>query len=132
MPSSQIIRPQPKPAQQPGPQERRVYVRHACNLNGSCQPFSAGSADEAEIAWPAETRDLARGGIGLSVCRRFEPGTVLSIEVRPPGTGSAHFLMARVVRVLAEDKGSWRLGCQFITPLSEDDLQTLMQSPRLA
>ena len=132
MPSSQVIRPQPKPAQQPQAQERRVYIRHACNLNGSCQPFSAGTAEEAEMAWPAETRDVARGGIGLLVCRRFEPGTVLSIEVRAPGGASPHFLMARVVRVLAEGKGSWRLGCQFITPLSEEDLQTLLQSPGLS
>jgi hypothetical protein len=78
------------------------------------------------MAWPAETCDIGRGGIGLSVPRRFEPGTVLSIEVRPSGGGSPCYLMAQVVRVAAEDKGSWRLGCKFVTPLAEEDLQSLL------
>jgi hypothetical protein len=77
MPSGQIIRPRPKPTQQPPYRERRVWVRHACDLDSSCQPFSAGTAEEEEVIWPAGTRHISQGGICLSVQRRFEPGTLL-------------------------------------------------------
>jgi hypothetical protein len=58
---------------------------------------------------------------------KIEPGSVLAIELGVNrAVGST---VARVVRTTVSTGGRWIIGCQFLQPLSEDDLQTLVAEP---
>jgi hypothetical protein len=67
----------------------------------------------------------------LILRRRFEPGAGLAIEVVGPNDAVPSILLARVVHVRAEAGGQWALGCTFVSPLSEEEVQALTGTARL-
>lgn len=102
----------------------RVSERFSCDVAVSCQPPSAwrGGRD-----WPARIRDVSSGGLRLLLRRRFEPGTGLAVEVAGAEDDAPSTLLVRVVRVRAEADGCWLLGCTFVSPLGEEEIQGLLQ-----
>jgi hypothetical protein len=106
----------------PAPSERRAAVRHACRLDTSCRSV-AGIHD---VRWPARLRDVSTTGLCLLVSRRFEPGTLLEIDVQNAAGDAPSTLVARVVRVNRQAGGDWAVGCAFATPLSEAELAALV------
>jgi hypothetical protein len=76
--------------------------------------------------WPARVRDLSTGSIGLLLTRRFEPGTLLVIELEKKALSLSHTLVGRVVHATQNSNGSWQLGCTLANKIAEDDLQALM------
>jgi hypothetical protein len=58
--------------------------------------------------------------------RRFESGTLLSIELAEAEEQSARPIMARVIHLSERPEGGWILGCTFVSELSDNDLQALM------
>lgn len=118
----------------PGPSEYsgvelRVWERHRCGLSTTCQPIAARGSNE--LAWAAKVRDLSVGGMGLVLSRRFEPGTGLAIEVPPTETYPADTLLVRVVHAIRQPEGQWLLSCSFVSPLSDDELQRLLELGQL-
>jgi hypothetical protein len=107
--------------------ECRVHERLACDLSTSCQPTSAWGRKDSR--WAAVINEISQGGIRLIVRRRFEPGSGLGIEL--PGTDGdePYTVLAKVVHVQALPGGSWALGCQFISELSEDEVLRLLPRP---
>ena len=103
--------------------ERRAWVRYPTDLPGSCQPL--GQRRDDNLWWSAQVRDLSAGGIGLVVSRRFEVGTILSVELPSTTQGPSVSVLARVVRCAALADGRWLIGCEFASPLSEDDVRAL-------
>jgi hypothetical protein len=59
--------------------ERRAWVRSPKDEEAWCQP--TGRA-EVDTAWLGRVRDISTAGVGLSMTRRFEPGTTLVVELR--------------------------------------------------
>jgi hypothetical protein len=57
--------------------DRRAHIRYAPAPETSCQVTAGGN----NSVWWASVLDIATGGIGLVVSRRFEPGTLLAIGV---------------------------------------------------
>jgi len=106
---------------QPG-RECRVYERQACELPTACRP--AASFANKESAWGATICDISVGGIRLVLRRRFEPGTGLAIEL--PGADEPYTVLAKVVHVKATANSCWALGCQFISELSESEVERLL------
>jgi hypothetical protein len=102
--------------------ERRAWVRYPCELDSACQPL-AGSR---ESQWPGKIRNLSRGGVAVTLSRRFEVGTLLAIDVQGQAEAVLGTVLARVVRIAPQDDGSWLLGCTLTKPLNEDDLKTLL------
>lgn len=99
--------------------ECRGWIRHVTNVSSSCQPAAFPETDPL----PARVRDISIIGLSLIVSLRFEPGTLLSIEL-PGLSGQAPYAtLARVVHVTELLKGEWILGCHFADELSEEDLQ---------
>src|SRR5262245_36123701 len=101
------------PAKTPGGQsagphdERRAAPRHPCKLLSFCQPVNRSD----EERWAGRLRDISVGGVGLVLKRRFEPGTLLRVEV-PGASGEAPaVLWVRVVRQSARADGQWLVGC---------------------
>jgi PilZ domain len=124
MPTSNLP---PGPLKPPGPDEkdgssgveRRRASRHSSDMETTCQPV--GSRDSA--TWDGWCRDISTSGIGLILSRRFEPGTLLAIDVENPAQGVSYNVLARVIHATAQEDGTWRLGCAFARELAEEDLQ---------
>ena len=102
--------------------ERRAWVRYACNQAAFCRSL----APEEYFLWTARARDISRGGISLIVSNRFEPGTILAVELLSTNQASSHAAQVRVIHVTAQPAGGWQLGCEFLERLSEDTLPKLL------
>ena len=92
-------------------------------LEAFCRSVAAVKDDP----WPARVRDLSAGSIGLHLTRRFEPGTLLVIELEKKEQSLSHTLVARVVHASPSQNGSgWMVGCTLANKIAEDDLQALL------
>ena len=111
----------PPGAAGPLTRERRAAVRYSCELGGLCEPPEA----EAEFRWFASVADVSVRGIGLVVNRRFEPGTVLDIELAATRDSRSRSLQAHVVRLTRRAGGKWLLGCALTRKLSEADVREI-------
>jgi hypothetical protein len=103
-------------------EETRASLRHPCELPTTCQPPSAWGRKDP---WPATIRDISTGGLSLALSRRFERGAGLAIEL-PGEAGTASTVLARVTHVRPHPDGGWILGCSFISELSDQELQTIL------
>lgn len=101
--------------------ERRATVRYAVNADTSCAPLAARSEGPG---WAARVRDISRNGLGLVLDRRFEPGTVITVDLAF-GEDSSRMLLACVVHSVASPEGSWIVGCKLVSPLTGDELARL-------
>ena len=106
--------------------ERRDIKRTACQLECQCRPMES---HQLPAAWPATIRDISSGGFQLLLSRRFEPGTLLVVDVQDGQGQATRMLLARVVRVTSLARGRWILGCTFSVPLTPDDLETILKLP---
>ncbi len=77
---------------------------------------------ETLTAW---LNNLSVTGIGLNLPRNLEPTQALVIQVRVEN-GPPVRLAARVVHSTVEVDGTWRVGCHFDQPLSDDLLESLL------
>jgi serine/threonine protein kinase len=119
---------QPKESAKRSAQDRRAWVRYACsldttcNLNVSVHPQQGGVHDR----WPATVHDLSVGGIGLHLSRRFEPGTVLTVELQSSDQNQTHILEMRVTHVKRAGRGQWFVGASFAETLGKEALRKLL------
>jgi hypothetical protein len=107
--------------------ERRASIRYPVDIDSfspenACRPITSMK----EESWAATLRDVSTGGIGLAVSRRFEMGTILTVDLEDAERTSTRTLLVRVVRVTQENPATWLLGCAFTSQLSESDLLSLM------
>jgi hypothetical protein len=107
--------------------ERRASVRYSCSEDSfsstnPCRPITSPQKEN----WSAAVRDLSTGGIGLVVNRRFEMGTLLTVDLHDATQTSTRSLLVRVVRVNQETNNHWVLGCAFTSKMSESELLGLM------
>jgi hypothetical protein len=106
--------------------DRRDGRRSACRLEGQCRPVEN---PQFAAAWPATVLDISCGGFQLLVSRRFEPGTLLVVDVHDPTGQATRMLVARVVRVSSLTRGRWIHGCAFSMPLTAEDVGSLLNQP---
>jgi len=99
--------------------ERRVWLRYAAELNTRC----AEVGDDGETGIPAVITDISRGGLKVIAARRFEPGTVLSVELPAVSGEAALAVLACVVRAQPHGDKDWAMGCRFSGELSDEQLQ---------
>ena len=104
---------------------RRVWARYL-----SSRPLPR-RLDVADTKMPLEAwvLDLSAGGIGLLVDQPQPAGTLLHIELETCPTAAPLKVCAHVVhcQAVSQGKDEFRLGCQFVTALTESDLQVLLQ-----
>ena len=81
-----------------------------------------------EAGWNAAINDISQGGVRLSLSRRFERGTALALELPGDDAREPTVVFVKVVHIKTEEPGVWLLGCQFISELSSDEIQRLLQS----
>jgi serine/threonine protein kinase len=100
--------------------ERRIAVRFPSAQHGSCLPLGA----QRDHVWRARLVDVSAGGISLQLRRQFEPKTTLLLERKASDPGR-RFLLVRVLwcRRLAPER--YTLGCEFVRPLTDDEIKSL-------
>ena len=103
--------------------ERRASVRHASTMEASYHPIAVPAFGPS---CPARIWDVSLGGMALIVPHSYEAGAVLSVvpEVLPESLSPA--LEARVLHVTPHADGLWMAGCEFLNPLSEEELDALL------
>ena len=105
--------------------ERRAYVRLATDLAATCRP----AGKEPTVGWPGRVRDISRGGVGLLLRHRFQPGTALTLEIRGSGRPHLREVTVRVVHATPVVDGTaqcWLHGCTFDQPLSAEAVEALV------
>jgi hypothetical protein len=90
------------------PLEQRSSERHPCLLEAVSCPLDAPET----LCWGATVQDLSAGGIGLTLCYPFKPGTYLAINVQRPEEPCT--LLGRVIHVSDQADGTWFIGCEFV------------------
>jgi serine/threonine protein kinase len=109
--------------------ERRATVRYACTLPSACTINLSLHPDvtEWQTQWDARVLDLSVGGIGLLLSRRFEPGTILTVDLIGSDGDSRLAREMRVVRVEPADEGrGWFVGGSLLEELGRDELRRLL------
>jgi PilZ domain len=106
------------------PGERRAHVRYSHTLKGSCRPLGRETG-----AWSATVQDISRSGVALVMNREVRPGSVLVVALEGVGGRFARPLLLRVTNTRPGMAGRWHVGCAFVKPLTEDDLQALLLTP---
>lgn len=102
--------------------EKRRSRRYVCTLEGDCFVVSA---HETISRWPGRIESMSLGGIRMVLGRRFEPGTLLGIELLLPNSRATRIALVRVVRVYYSGC-HWHLGCCWVTGLPSDELLGLL------
>ncbi|MCE9565068.1 MAG: protein kinase [Planctomycetes bacterium] len=107
---------------------RRASVRHRLVVGTSATVDTAvfGGGEETVEEWPLVVRDVSVSGIGVTLARRFEPGTELTIELADEPSANPSKFALRVVRVRSESAGLWIHGCEFVNPLGDSELSALL------
>lgn len=101
--------------------ERRDAERRSCDMEATSHPIEVGET----LSWGAVVHDISAGGLGVTLCFPFRPGTYLAVDLRHP-SGASRTLMVRVLHVNDQSDGQWRLGCEFIKPLTPSELEMLL------
>ena len=106
--------------------ERRAWLRFLTEQDIICYPATTEPQGEPELSWSGKVLDISQAGIGLSMSQPFEPGAELVAEL-PVKPGASLLLPVRVVHATPDESGLWIIGCQFIFPLSEEELQICLR-----
>jgi len=102
--------------------DRRVLVRQR-----SRQTLCLSEADtKEEILWVARIQDVCHEGVRLLLMRRFDPGTLLRLEIPGQSQDKPLLIQARVIHVLPYPNGSFGLGCAFSRLLTDQELKNLL------
>jgi hypothetical protein len=78
------------------------------------------------VRWTGQVHDISSGGLALVLGRRFEPRTVLAVDLDAPEKGRVRRLFVRVVRAHALSPRRWLHGCVFARRLSDEEVQALV------
>jgi hypothetical protein len=99
--------------------ERRGATRHPSSLKIACYPVGGSLMERRQ----ARIRNVSKTGIGLVVDRAWQSGTMLIVEL--PGEESTKTVRARVVHSTPQMSGTYLVGCNFESALSDAEVQAL-------
>jgi PilZ domain len=115
----------------PFPDDRRVSPRYPYQRKALCQPCpltprlspKEGGSQEDNVWLMGVSQDLSASGVGFILHRRYDPGTLLTIELERPKLDSWGRLPARVMHATPQADGNWKLGCALVNVLSHEELR---------
>jgi hypothetical protein len=113
--------PSPIPAQ-PGFEQRRKYPRFPCGPATFCIVV-AGPFVKPDLA---AVRDISRGGIGLILARRIQPGKVVTLNLFNVTRNFACQVVMRVIYTNKQADGSYFVGGAFGEELIDEEVQWLV------
>ena len=71
-------------------------------------------------------KNLSKGGIGISLGQPLESGAEVMIFLKSSDQKSCFQKGSRVVHSTQEIDGSWRVGCEFASELTDEELDALL------
>lgn len=102
--------------------ERRAARRFPTQMGAVCAPLAGGGN-----VWEATVCDVSLTGVLLESKRRFEPSSVLRVQVRDEQSGEDSSFLVRVC--WARRAGDqWALGCAFGQALQEGELAVFLKN----
>jgi len=104
------------------PASCRALVRYAPCRQVPCH-LSPVQGDEF---WWARLHDLSAGGVGLWLEEPIEVGGFLFVELTNTTRIFSRLLLTRVVHLTLQSDGSYLLGGEFVSGLTEDELRLLL------
>jgi hypothetical protein len=104
----------------PAGDDRRAHPRYPEHCVTSCSIIHLPETIQATV----RIQDISMGGIGLVSPTPLRPGTFLAIALRRRGKAPCT-LKAQVVRVVAQKRGTFVLGCRLSPTLSADEFAAL-------
>jgi serine/threonine-protein kinase len=107
------------------PSDRRRAIRYPICFEASCRPVH-----EVRRRWNAEVQDISATGARLRLGRRFEPKSVLAVEVVNEQSKATLTLYAKVLWVRQVASKKWEVGCAFNAPLESGELDTYLNKPQ--
>jgi serine/threonine protein kinase len=102
--------------------ERRAAIRFQAGLESNCETLAL----LREKRWPARVHDISVSGIRIVLPRRFERGTLLTLEIQSKDQRSNSSHVVRVIRASQDRSRQWTLGCKFIRELTPLELKALL------
>jgi eukaryotic-like serine/threonine-protein kinase len=103
--------------------ERRNGVRFAVEVEAKCRAVANSGGQH----WPAWIVDVSSHGLCLRMPRRFEVGSGLEVYFTVHGEAIGTTQLAQVRWVKAAESKSWLLGCQFLKPIPDDVLNSMIE-----
>jgi len=100
--------------------ERRAFPRFPYRRKAMCQLQAAPCGDPWMMG---NSEDISLTGFGFVLHRRFDPGSLLTIDLQRTTGDSWGTLKARVLYCTPQADGNWRLGCILVPAWSEEELQ---------
>jgi hypothetical protein len=102
--------------------EKRLAARQPCLLEATSRPMEITEG----MTFGGTVTDVSAGGLKLDLCFPFRPGTYLAVDLQPAAGPVNRAMVCRVVHV-HENKGAmWTLGCEFIKPLTDSEVDLLL------
>lgn len=105
--------------------DRRAWVRFDSELEAACKP--SGALKDA--GWAGTVVNISAGGVAVVLRHRFRVGTPLVVEIKSRSGKLMRAIQVRVRHVRVDTRQSvcqWMLGCQFVTPLSDREVEELL------
>jgi hypothetical protein len=99
---------------------RRAWVRYPCDAL-----YGRALEGEDRSGWWTQLHDVSADGVALFLNRPLAAGTILSLELGLAGLPSRRM---KVIQARTGDEGQWIIGCQFITPMTEEEAERLRAS----
>jgi hypothetical protein len=104
--------------------ERRAGARSVCDAAVLFQPLTTKGSH-----WrPARIRNISLRNVGLAMDPGVPCGTILSVKLEGPHRRFRRPLIARVTRAMERPGEGYHVGCTFVLPLSDEELQALLSS----
>jgi Tfp pilus assembly protein PilZ len=100
----------------------RVWMRYPCHMLASYTVVRSPDVGRQ----PATILDLSASGIGLTVFRAIDVGTLLSLELKGKDEQHNISILACVVRSRREGPANWTVGCSFISELDHGQFEGLL------
>jgi serine/threonine protein kinase len=102
--------------------ERRVARRFLTRIEATCTALQSDTG-----RWIATVCDVSLTGVLLQTNRRYQPGSVLELQVRDDPQSDWSVFLVRVCWSRPADE-NWNHGCTFGRPLTEGDLNLFLKN----
>jgi len=102
---------------------RHAWVRFTAGQAVRCQPMPASNAKKPSPGWWGRLRNISSAGLAVRLSRPFEPRSLLIIELTDQARRRTYYFPVRVVHATAEGDRLWLIGCAFLRPLSDNEVQ---------
>lgn len=102
--------------------KRRKGERFRCPIAAMGKLHFPDTGDKLEV-W---VKNLSKGGIGITLSQPLEFGAEIIVSLKSDDLKTSFQKRSRVIHSTQEVDGSWRVGCEFASELSEDELDALL------